>query len=293
MCYYESIWNSGELIYKSNKKIGYLIQKFSVLKINKLFSLLNENDKERAFILFNKFNEIQKEISEEEKEITLSIYKNYVRKVMDLVNNEEINGNITYQTVKKFIITADLIEVFEYFNSLDINMLNTQQYYRYKAYYIQNCLNNGKKPIRGGFNGFKYNPNLDSKIFIQFNNYNSINLNNYNNNEYFNSNLSSINASNEKYFNNNYDGSFSTLNTFHSAKKSYTNNDNNNISNLKDSILPFDDDILKKKSKDIKINNINAIKELEYNNINQTIQILYNSIKSLKKFPKQIKQGFF
>ena len=64
---------------------------------------------------------------------------------------------------------------------------------------------------------------------------------------YFNSNLSSINASNEKYFNNNYDGSFSTLNTFYSAKKSYTNNDNNNISNLKDSILPFDDDILKKK----------------------------------------------
>ena len=49
----------------------------------------------------------------------------------------------------------------------------------------------------------------------------------------------------------------------------------------------------KKNSKDIKINNINAIKELEYNNINQTIQILYNSIKSLKKFPKQTKQGFF
>ncbi len=37
---------------------------------------------------------------------------------MDLVNNEDINGNITYQTVKKFIITADLIKVFEYFNSL-------------------------------------------------------------------------------------------------------------------------------------------------------------------------------
>ena len=43
---------------------------------------------------------------------------------MDLVNNEDINGNITYQTVKKFIITADLIKVFEYFNSLDINLNN-------------------------------------------------------------------------------------------------------------------------------------------------------------------------
>ena len=64
-------------------------------------------------------------------------------------------------------------------------MLNIKQCYRYKAYYIQNWLNNRKKPIRGGFNGFKYNPNLDSKIFTQFYNYNSINLNNYNNNVIF------------------------------------------------------------------------------------------------------------
>lgn len=293
--YYESIWNTGELIYKSNKKIGYFIKLFSLSKINQFFNYLKEKDKEKCYSLFNYFSRLENEISNEELEINLSIYSKYVKRVFDLVNNEDLNGDITYKTVKKFIVTADLIEVFEYFNSLDENMLKIQQYFRYKAYNIQNCLNNGINPIRGGFNEFKYNPNLDCKIFIQFNNYKSLNLNNYsrnNNNEYFRFNSDSINQSNEKDLNNNFNGSFPTINTFHSARKSYTNH-NSNSSNLKESILSFDEKFLKKKSNDIKINNINAIKELKYNNIHQTIQILNNSIKLLKKFPKQTKQGFF
>ena len=84
----------------------------------------------------------------------------------------------------------------------------------------------------------------------------------------------------------------SSLNSIDSLKNKYINTNKLPII-LNKSILSFDEDILKKKSKDIISNNKKAINQLKEGKIENTIQIIKNSIDLLKKYPRQSKQGFY
>ena len=50
--YYESIWNTGEFIFKMNKTIGYIVKLFVVNVLNKLINSFSEENKQKSYIFF-------------------------------------------------------------------------------------------------------------------------------------------------------------------------------------------------------------------------------------------------
>jgi hypothetical protein len=167
--YYESIWNSGDYIFKFNKTIGYIVKLFVVNVFKNSDNFLKEENKEKLNAFFQEFQNILNQLSYNEKNINLNLYSNFVEDAFHKVINEDLNQNITYQTVRNFRIVGDLFEVFQFFNALDNQLLRLQQFCRWKAKYIEDCLNKGDNPIRGGLNEFVYYPENDPKYFIQFN----------------------------------------------------------------------------------------------------------------------------
>ena len=375
--YYEGIWKTGDYIYKSNKSSGYLVKMFCVSEIKQKMVYLNEKCKQKALYFSKDLNEIQNQLTQKEKNIDLDSFSAYLKKIYENVNNEDLYGNITFITVKKYRIIGDLIEVYKYYNVLDQNLLKLQQFCRFKAKYIENGLKNGSNITRGGYNEFIYNPKNDPQYFVQFNpelgnsffdsalRFKNSSIPKYNNQDYNNNNNPQINQNNNNNLNyttrqykndnyikkinshsknhnsmnnyslnqrnnfenndkRNYNEQFTSYNSayqfqkqstnlnsnFDSDKISYSNNNKsslNSINSLKNkyintnklpiilnkSILSFDEDILKKKSKDIISNNKKAINQLKEGKIENTIQIIKNSIDLLKKYPRQSKQGFY
>ena len=53
--YYESIWNTGEFIFKMNKTIGYIVKLFVVNVLNKLINSFSEENKQKSYIFFKNF----------------------------------------------------------------------------------------------------------------------------------------------------------------------------------------------------------------------------------------------
>lgn len=377
--YYEGIWKTGDYIYKSNKSMGYLVKMYCVSEIKKKMVYLNEKCKQKALYFSEDLNEIQNQLTQKEKNIDLDSFSAYLKKIHENVNNEDLYENITFITVKKYRIIGDLIEVYNYFNVLDQNLLKLQQFCRFKAKYIENCLKNGSNITRGGFNEFIYNPKNDPQYFVQFNpelgnsffdsifRYKKGSIPKYNNQDYNNNNNPQINNNtlnqnfqgnytkrqnkNDNYiqkinshiknhnsmnnyslsqrnnFENNdkrkYNEQFTSYNSAYQFQKQSTNLNSNFDSNisypknnssalnpinslkkkyintnilpitLNKSILSFDEDILKKKSKDIISNNKKAINQLKEGKIENTIQIIKNSIDLLKKYPRKSEQGFY
>ena len=381
--YYEGIWKTGDYIYKSNKSMGYLVKMFCVSEIKKKMVYLNEKCKQKALYFSKDLNEIQNQLTQKEKNIDLDSFSAYLKKIHENVNNEDLYGNITFITVKKYRIIGDLIEVYKYYNVLDQNLLKLQQFCRFRAKYIENCLKNGSNITRGGFNEFIYNLKNDPQYFVQFNpelgnsffestvRFKNNSIPKYNNQDYNNNNNPQITQINNNTFNQNFQNNYSTrqnknenniqkinshiknhnsmnyyslsqtnnfenndkrnyneqftsYNSAYQFQKQYTNlnsnfdrdkisysnnnisplNSNNSLKNkyintnklpikLNKSILSFDEDILKKKSKDIISNNKKAINQLKEGKIENTIQIIKNSIDLLKKYPRQSKQGFY
>ena len=339
--------------------------------------------KQKALYFSKDLNEIQNQLTQKEKNIDLDSFSAYLKKIHENVNNEDLYGNITFITVKKYRIIGDLIEVYKYYNVLDQNLLKLQQFCRFRAKYIENCLKNGSNITRGGFNEFIYNPKNDPQYFVQFNpelgnsffdstvRFKNNSIPKYNNQDYNNNNNPQITQINNNTFNQNFQNNYSTrqnknenniqkinshiknhnsmnnysfsqrnnfenndkrnyneqftsYNSAYQFQKQYTNlnsnfdrdkisysnnnisplNSNNSLKNkyintnklpikLNKSILSFDEDILKKKSKDIISNNKKAINQLKEGKIENTIQIIKNSIDLLKKYPRQSKQGFY
>ena len=200
--YYESIWNSGDYIFQFNKTIGYIVKLFVVNSLKKFENFINEDNKQKSYIIFQEFQNILNQLSYDEKNFNLNFYSNFVEDAFQKVINEDLNQNITYQTVRNFRIIGDLIEVFQYFNALDNQLLRLQQFCRWKAKYIEDCLNKGENPIRGGLNEFIYNPENDPKYFIQFN-MNSI-LNLKANNKYLENNNQNIETKSNGNINSEY-----------------------------------------------------------------------------------------
>ncbi len=377
--YYEGIWKTGDYIYKSNKSMGYLVKMYCVSEIKKKMVYLNEKCKQKALYFSEDLNEIQNQLTQKEKNIDLDSFSAYLKKIHENVNNEDLYENITFITVKKYRIIGDLIEVYNYFNVLDQNLLKLQQFCRFKAKYIENCLKNGSNITRGGFNEFIYNPKNDPQYFVQFNpelgnsffdsifRYKKGSIPKYNNQDYNNNNNPQINNNtlnqnfqgnytkrqnkNDNYiqkinshiknhnsmnnyslsqrnnFENNdkrkYNEQFTSYNSAYQFQKQSTNLNSNFDSNisypknnssalnpinslkkkyintnilpitLNKSILSFDEDILKKKAKDIISDNKKAINQLKEGKIENTIQIIKNSIDLLKKYPRKSEQGFY
>ena len=285
--YYESIWNTGEFIFKMNKTIGYIVKLFVVNVLNKLINSFSEENKQKSYIFFQEFQNILNQLSYNEKNINLNLYSNYVEEVFKMVNNEDLNQKITYLTARNFRIVGDLIEVFQYFNALDNQMLKLQQFCRWKATYIEDCLNKNEIPLRGGLNEFIYNPENDSKYFIKFNidsidNFKvNILYHEYNNDSQNNQ----ININNNKYpeYNNN-------------IKKSQNDNLNNTNNKTKYPNIPLElniNDNNKVKNRNIKNNlsepNQIEIKSMDNINIkNNNNSYINNSISTIDSINKKM-----
>ena len=222
--YYESIWNSGDYIFQFNKTIGYIVKLFVVNVFKNSDNFLKEENKEKLNAFFQEFQNILNQLSYNEKNINLNLYSNFVEDAFHKVINEDLNQNITYQTVRNFRIIGDLIEVFQYFNSLDNQLLRLQQFCRWKAKYIEDCLNKGENLIRGGLNEFIYNPENDPKYFIQFN-MNSI-LNLKANNKYLENNNQNIETKSNGNINSEYTNFKNNLIISNNNKSLENNNQN-------------------------------------------------------------------
>ncbi len=233
--YYESIWNSGDYIFKFNKTIGYIVKLFVVNVFKNSDNFLKEENKEKLNAFFQEFQNILNQLSYNEKNINLNLYSNFVEDAFHKVINEDLNQNITYQTVRNFRIVGDLFEVFQFFNALDNQLLRLQQFCRWKAKYIEDCLNKGDNPIRGGLNEFVYYPENDPKYFIQFNinSIQNLKVNNkypdYNNNQ--NTQTQSNNNIYPENINSQYNETQSNNNVYQESNN-YQNNRTHNNNNI-------------------------------------------------------------
>ena len=285
--YYESIWNSGDYIFQFNKTIGYIVKLFVVNSLKKFENFINEDNKQKSYIIFQEFQNVLNQLSYDEKNFNLNLYSNFVEDAFQKVINEDLNQNITYQTVRNFRIVGDLIEVFQYFNALDNQLLRLQQFCRWKAKYIEDCLNKGENPIRGGLNEFIYNPENDPKYFIQFNMNSNPNLNvnkkdlEYNNQNFETKSNSNIypeyknSQNNQTISNNNKYPEFNNQNTETKSNgninSEYTNFQNNLTMSNNNKYPEYNNQNTQTKSN----NNIypeynNNIEKLQINNLNNT-----------------------
>ena len=214
--YYENIWNTGNIISQSNIRIEYVIKYFCANELNTIINSLNDQNKQKVYSFFQNVQELQKKLSEKEKNVNLMTYSNYVQQFYINIYNEELYENITYQTIQKFNICADLIEVFKLYNALDSKLLKIQQYCRYKAFYLEDCLNNNKNIKRGGFEEFIYNPDKSYNINSNIINQNKTKEQNLQYNNKFN---------NQNYINNSYN----KYTEYNNNKQNISNNNNKNI----------------------------------------------------------------
>ena len=168
--YYESIWNTSSFIINYlDKKIGYLIKYFVISELIKQKDYLSKQNKEALISYIQNVKEIKNSSSDDELLITYDYYINFVQNIYNKVYKEDLEGKITLQTAQKFILSADMIEVFKIFNLFDYQLQRLQQFCRYKSKIIDDLLKKGKKPPSGGLKDFIYNPENDMKYFIQFN----------------------------------------------------------------------------------------------------------------------------
>ena len=292
--YYENIWNTGNFISNFNKGIEYIIKYFCVNELNNIINSLNEQNKQKAYNFSQNVQELQKNLSKNEKNIDLMTYSNYVQKFYINVFNEEFYENITNQTIQKFNICADLIEVFKLYNALDNKLLKIQQYCRYKAVYLEDCLNNKKTIKRGGFEEFIYDPNksynnhsniisknnLNDQKLQDNNKYKAQNLINNNDNKYpqYNSNIENNNNDNQNIQYNNNQNSDNNINENYNYKNTeYDTNENvtNIIADYPD--IPKDPYSLSQIYNDT--NNLNIENNHLSRNINDNIIPKSNSVR--------------
>ena len=226
--YYENIWNTGNLISNLNIRIEFVVKYFCVNELKNIINSLNEQNKEKAYNFFQNLQELQNKLSNDEKNVDLLTYSNYVQQYYINIFNEELYENITNQTIQKFNICADLIEVFKLYNALDIKLLKIQQYCRYKAVYLEDCLNNKKNIKRGGFEEFVYDPDKSYNINSNITSQNQLN----NQKVQYDNKLkkqNSINNNEKKYplYNNNYNNNIPNNNNNQNIQNKENNNNQN------------------------------------------------------------------
>ena len=282
--YYESIWNSGDYIFQFNKTIGYIVKLFVVNSLKKFENFINEDNKQKSYIIFQEFQNILNQLSYDEKNFNLNFYSNFVEDAFQKVINEDLNQNITYQTVRNFRIIGDLIEVFQYFNALDNQLLRLQQFCRWKAKYIEDCLNKGENPIRGGLNEYIYNPENDPKYFIQFN-MNSI-LNLKANNKYLENNNQNIETKSNGNINSEYTNFQNNLIISNNNKYPEYNNQNIETKSFQNNL------IISNNNKSLENNNQN-IETKSNNNINSEYTNFQNNLtmSNNNKYPEYNNQN--
>ena len=280
--YYESIWNTSSFIMNNlDKKIGYLIKYFVISELIKQKDYLSNKNKETLISYIENVKEIKKSSSNDDLSINCDYYINFVQNIYNKTYNEDLKGTITFQTAQKFILSADMIEVFKIFNLFDFQLQRLQQFCRYKSMIIDDILKQGKKPPSGGLKDFIYNPENDLKYFIQFNQLSKRRNSDVSN---FNSNLNNNNVLNN---NQNLNQSTQIPNNVMKSESNYydeipndpysliqNNIDNNNCdgninnNNINININNNNIDNINKVNNDVKNNNNNNINSKIDNNIN-------------------------
>ena len=168
--YFESIWNTSTFIMDHlDKKIGYLMKYYVISELIKQKDYLSNNNKQILISYIQNVKEIKNSSSNDELLINYDYYINFVQNIYNKTYNEDLKGDITLQTAQKFILSADMIEVFKIFNLYDFQLQRLQQFCRYKSMMIDISIQKGNKPPSGGLKDFIYNPQNDLKYFIPFN----------------------------------------------------------------------------------------------------------------------------
>ena len=121
--YFGSIWNTSSFIMNLDKKIGYLMKYFVISELKKQKDYLTKENRSILLSYIKNVKEIKNKSKNEELEIDCDYYIDFVQKIYNKTNNEDLNGNITFQTSKRFLLIADMIEVFRIFGIIYYGML--------------------------------------------------------------------------------------------------------------------------------------------------------------------------
>ncbi|GFO27269.1 vacuolar protein sorting-associated protein vta1 homolog [Plakobranchus ocellatus] len=75
--------------------------------------------------------------------------ENYALKLFLYADNEDRAGRFGKNVIKAFLTSSQLLDVMTTFGELNEDLAKNRQYARWKAFYINKCLQNGETPVAG------------------------------------------------------------------------------------------------------------------------------------------------